>query len=111
MKKLIFLQLCAAVMALGLGLSEPAFAGLNKGNCTFDGKPLYGRVQIVDSFPDVKVKKVDNFADLDVKFVNSFPNDCGEWEIVKSLPDIRVQFVSNFPDVTIKVVNNFPGMN
>lgn len=111
MNKFTALQAFTVVASLGLGFVAPAQAGLNKANCTFDGKPLYGRVQIVSNFPDVKVKRVSNFADLNVKYVHNFPDECGEWEIVKNFPDLKVQFVDNFPDVKIRVVNNFPGMN
>jgi hypothetical protein len=32
-----------------------------------------GEWQIVDSFPDVKVKIVESFADIKIQFVESFP--------------------------------------
>ena len=70
---------------------------------------LYGKIQYVDSFPDVTVKIVDAFADLKVKEVDSFPDEPGEWEIVDSFPDLKVKIVDAFPDYTIEYVDSFPG--
>ena len=78
-------------------------------NCTFNGSPLYGKVKIVESFPDIKVQIVDSFPDLKVKLVNSFPDDCGEWQIVESFPDVKIKIVDSFPDIKIKLVDSFPG--
>ena len=78
-------------------------------NCTFNGFQLYGKVKIVESFPDIKVQIVDSFPDLKVELVNSFPDDCGKWQIVESFPDIKVQIVDSFPDIKIKFVESFPG--
>ena len=73
------------ILALFVLLSLPMLAqskdkkpGLNKENCTFvtkDGKTfnLYGKVKIVESFPDVKVQIVNSFPDIKVKIVESFP--------------------------------------
>ena len=76
----------------------------------FRGKRLFGRVKVVESFPDFKVKVVSSFPDLKVKIVNSFPDDPGEWQFVESSPDIKIQFVESFPDFTIKFVESFPGV-
>ncbi len=84
--------------------------GFDPENCTFDGKPLYGKIQFVESFPDVKVKFVESFGDLKVKFVTSFPDQCGEWQVVNSFPDIKVQIVESFPDIEVEVVESFPGV-
>jgi|GEM_PF-231590 len=78
-------------------------------NCTFNGFPLYGKVKIVESFPDIKVQIVDAFPDLKVKLVNSFPDDCGKWQIVESFPDVKIKIVDSFPDIKIKFVESFPG--
>ena len=78
-------------------------------NCTFNGFPLYGKVKIVESFPDIKVQIVDSFPDLKVRLVNSFPDDCGKWQIVESFPDVKVKIVDSFPDLKIKFVESFPG--
>ena len=88
---------------------------IDKQNCTYvnkDGKtfPLHGKVQIVNSFPDIKVKIVDAFEDIDVKIVDAFPNECGKIQIVNSFPDVKVQIVDAFPDITVKIVDAFPGI-
>ncbi len=97
-----------------VGLCFAGDAVIDKLNCTItkDGKtfPLYGKVQIVNSFPDIKVQIVKNFSDVQVQIVNSFPTDCGKVQIVNSFPDVKVQIVNSFPDVKIEVVNSFPGI-
>lgn len=100
-----------SLMALvsGWSLMATASAASISRDCTLNGVPLYGKVKIVNSFPDFKVKVVDSFPDLKVQQVNSFPNSCGKWKIVNSFPDFKVQFVDSFPDFTIKYVNSFPG--
>jgi hypothetical protein len=65
-------------------------------DCTFNGFPLYGKIQVVDSFPDIKVQIVESFPDIKVKVVESFP-------------DFKIQFVDSFPDIKIKFVESFPG--
>ncbi len=83
---------------------------INEDNCTFNGYKLYGKIQFVDSFPDIKIQIVDSFADLKVKIVESFPDKCGEWQIVDSFPDLKVQIVDSFADLKIKFVESFPGI-
>lgn len=78
-------------------------------NCTFNNFPLHGKIQFVDSFPDITIQIVDSFPDLKVKIVNSFPDDCGEWQIVESFPDVKIKIVDSFPDIKIKFVESFPG--
>lgn len=85
--------------------------GLNKKACTYNNISLYGKVQIVDSFPDIKVKIVDTFPDLKVENVDTFPDECGKWQFVTAFPDFKVQFVDSFPDITIQYVTAFPGVN
>lgn len=72
--------------------------------------PLHGKVQIVESFPDIKVQIVESFADLDVLIVSSFPDDCGKIQIVESFPDVKVQIVESFPDIKVRIVSSFPGI-
>jgi hypothetical protein len=80
-----------------------------------NGKPdkcrLYGKIQWVDSFPDVKVQEVTSFPDIKVQIVSSFPDGAGKWQIVSSFPDYKVQRVSSFPDYKIQYVTSFPGCN
>ena len=79
--------------------------------CSLNGMPLYGKVQFVSSFSDIKIQYVSAFPDLKVQFVNSFPKSCGQWQRVESFPDFKVQIVDSFPNLTIKEVYSFPGMN
>ena len=81
---------------IALSFSVLAETG-NVDNCTFNGIKLYGKVQIVNSFPDIKVKVVNSFADLKVQKVKSFADSCGKWEIVDSFPDIEIKYVNSFP--------------
>lgn len=88
-----------------------AWAGsVDKGGCTFKGKKMYGKVQFVTSFPDIKIQEVSSFPDLKVQKVSSFPDSCGKWQVVTAFPDIKVQVVSSFPDVKVQYVSSFPGV-
>lgn len=78
-------------------------------DCTWKEIKLYGKVQFVESFPDIKIQFVNAFPELKVKYVDAFPDDCGEWQIVESFPDFKVQVVESFPDIKIKIVESFPG--
>lgn len=71
---------------------------------------VYGRIQYVTSFPDVKVRVVKSFGDLRVQVVNAFADEPGEWEIVDSFPDFKVEIVKSLEDFTIEYVNAFPGV-
>jgi hypothetical protein len=84
--------------------------GFNEEDCSFNGIKLYGKIQFVESFPDITIKVVESFPDLKVKIVDSFPNECGEWQIVDSFPDIKIKIVESFPDIEIKFVESFPGV-
>lgn len=79
-------------------------------NCTFAGKKLYGKIEYVTSFPDVKVRVVTALPDLRVKTVSSLATSCGEWREVSSLPDLRVKLVDSFEDLEIEYVTSFPGI-
>ena len=79
--------------------------------CQLKGKNLWGKIQVVTSFPDFKVKKVTSFPDLKVKWVTSFPDSCGKWQKTTSFPDFKIQWVDSFPDFTIQTVTSFPGVN
>ena len=80
-------------------------------SCQFNGIQLHGKVQVVDSFPDLKVQVVTSFPDIKVEQVSSFPDDCGQWQFVDSFPDFKIQYVDSFPDVKVQFVSSFPGMN
>ena len=116
MKKLLPLLL---VLIIGMGAyaqdKDKKVVGIDKKNCTYtnkDGKTfnLYGKVKIVESFPDIKVQIVESFPDIEVKLVESFPNDCCKFKLVESFPDVKVQIVESFPDIKVKIVESFPGI-
>jgi hypothetical protein len=83
---------------------------ISEDECTFNGIQLFGKIQFVDSFPDLTVQVVESFPDLKVKIVSSFPDDCGEWQIVDSFPDVKIKIVESFADIKIKFVESFPGI-
>ena len=82
----------------------------DRSKCTCRDIKLYGKVKMVESFPDLKVKITDSFPDLKVKAVGSLPDDCGEWQFVESFPDFTIKYVESHPDIKIKFVESFPGM-
>ena len=79
-------------------------------NCSWNGIELKGKVQFVESFPDIKIQIVESFPDIKVKMVEAFPDDCGEWQVVESFPDFKIQIVESFPDIKVKLVESFPGL-
>ncbi len=81
-------------------------------SCEFEGKKLYGTIQLVEfaNQADIKVQIVNSFPDLKVQFVESFPDKCGEWQIVEFNGDIKVYITENFPDFKIQPVISFPGL-
>lgn len=114
MKKLLLLLLMLAI-GIGAFAQDKKPVGIDKKNCTYtnkDGKTfnLYGKVKIVESFPDIKVQIVESFPDIEVKLVESFPDDCCKFKLVESFPDVKVQIVNSFPDIKVKIVESFPGI-
>ncbi len=83
---------------------------INTYNCTYKGLQLYGKVKVVESFPDIKVKVVTSFPDLKVQLVESYADACGKWEFVESFPDLKIQFVESLEDIRVEFVNSFPGV-
>ena len=81
------------------------------GDCSFKGIKLYGKVQFVTSYPDIKIQYVTSYPDIKVKEVSSYPDDCGEWQTVTSYPDFKVQVVTSYPDLKVQKVTSYPGMN
>jgi hypothetical protein len=101
------------ILALAAQLTATPMAGrpvVDKASCTFKGHKLYGRIQVVTAFPDVKVQVVDAFPDLRVQKVDAFPDKCGRWQLVTAFPDTKVQMVTAFPDVKVQMVTSFPGV-
>ena len=81
-------------------------------DCKFNGIPLYGRVQVVNSFATFKVRISDNFYDFKVKQVSELPYSCGEWQFVnEGAVDFTIEYVDNFQDFSIKFVDSNPGEN
>lgn len=115
MKKILCFTLFILMAFPMMAQSNDKKPGINKDNCTFvtkDGKTfnLYGKVKIVEHFPDIKVQIVDAFEDLDVKIVENFPDQCGKIKLVEHFPDVKVQIVNSFPDIKVKIVDSFPGV-
>jgi hypothetical protein len=117
MRKLRWVLAVAAIMLSGMALLQPAALARGKGgkgkavrDCTCKGHKLYGRVEVVSAFPDLKVQVVDALPDLKVQMVDAFPTKCGMWQMVDRFPDLKIQFVSAFPDIKIKYVTAFPGL-
>ena len=107
MKSLLY-----ALFALAAaGTAAWVWAGSAVGaDCSCKGKNLFGKVQVVQAFPDLTVQIVTAFPDLKVQVVSAFPDKCGKWQMVDSFPDLTVQFVDAFPDVKIQYVEAFPGL-
>jgi len=107
----LFPALFALCVAGGSAAAHTDKGGpFDKKACSYKGFPLYGDIQVVESFPDIKVQLVESFADIHVETVESFPSSCGKWRFVKSFPDVKIQYVTSFPDIKIKKVTSFPGM-
>lgn len=112
MKRLIAVATSCAVFAVaGVALNAYASGRFDKSSCTFNGHKLYGKIQEVTAFPDVKVQVVTAFPDVKVQKVTAFPDKCGKWQFVTAFPDTKVQFVTAFPDVKVQYVTAFPGAN
>jgi hypothetical protein len=55
--------------------ASPRIAPMGKvaSSCTLGGKKLYGKVKVVDHFPDFTIQYVDHFPDFEIKKVSHFP--------------------------------------
>ncbi|MCG9875142.1 MAG: hypothetical protein MH321_10185 [Leptospiraceae bacterium] len=105
--KTIYLVVWALFLSFQPSLASPK---IDPNSCSFKGHNLYGKIQFVNSFPDLKVQIVNSFPDIKVQMVNSFPSKCGQWQAVNSFPDLKVQIVNSFPDIKVQYVNSFPGI-
>lgn len=65
---------------------------------------VFGRIQVVDHFPDVRVRAVQGIADMEVRVVDALANRQGRWQFVDHFPDFRVQFVQHHADFTVRLV-------
>ena len=107
--------LATAIVAVGAGthaeVSARSTGGIvDKGTCSFRGKKLYGKIQIVSEHADVTVQEVGSFPDLKMRQVAAYADRCGLWQLVDSGADTKIQFVSAFPDVRIQRVVAFAGL-
>ena len=82
---------------------------LKEDECTFNGIQLYGKIQFVESFPDITVQIDESFPELKVKIVESFPDECGEWQIINLFPDIKIKY-ARFAEASARRVESFPGI-
>jgi hypothetical protein len=80
--------------------------------CDFQGHQLKGRVRVVDSFPDfrVKLETDQKKAELHVRRVSSAPEMCGEWQFVDGMADFTIRFVESGEDFKIAWVKSKPGI-
>jgi hypothetical protein len=116
-KFLLFSLLAAVIYGVIISLTNEKLVAktslktkANISDCTFNGFNLYGKVQVVDAFPDIKVQVVDAFPDIKVQKVTAFPEECGKWQFVDAFPDFKIQFVDAFPDIKVQFVDAFPGL-
>jgi hypothetical protein len=110
LKRLIVLLAFVPFLSSGTISTAQGSGGKVGPDCKLKSKPLYGKVKIVEAFPDLKVQVVDAFPDLKVQVVDAFPDKCGKWKMVDAFPDVKIQMVTAFPDLKIKYVNAFPGL-
>jgi hypothetical protein len=96
----------AQAFGVALEACQGAYAAGKPGKCK-----LFGKIQLVKSFGDVKVEIVESFPDIKVQKVTSFADDPGEWEMVEHFPDFKVEVVTSFGDYKIQYVDSFPGCN
>jgi hypothetical protein len=109
-KRLLLLLAFVPFLSSGTMSTAQGAGGKVGPDCRLKGKPLFGKIKIVDAFPDLKVQIVDAFPDLKVQMVDAFPDKCGKWKMVDAFPDVKIQMVTAFPDLKIKYVTAFPGL-
>lgn len=85
MKKILITCLAGVVLCL----SSPGGTKTSLTDCTCKGLQLFGRVQVVDRFPDILVQVVQSFEDLRVQVIEAFPDRCGKWQFVESFPGVK----------------------
>ena len=107
--KIIFISFFSLINLTSVAIAQTEDE-IDEDECTFNSIKLFGKIQFVDSFPDMTVQVVESFPDLKVKIVNSFADECGEWQIVDSFPDVKAKIVESFADIKIKFVESFPGI-
>lgn len=79
-------------------------------DCTFKGKKLLGRVQIVEYGADFKISAVEYGEDLRIQAKSYNDSRCGNWYFVENGGDFKVQFVEYGEDFKIKFVEFGEGL-
>ena len=86
---------------------------IDKKACTItkNGKTykLYGKIQFVENWGDIKIQIVENCPDMKIKFVDNWADGCGKFQVVDNWPELKVQIVNNWGDIKVKIVENWPG--
>ena len=72
-------------------------------NCKCKNIVLFGRVKVVESHADFRVKIVTSLPDLEVKKVDYNPHKCGQWRFVENHPDFTVKLVDFNEDFKIRI--------
>lgn len=72
--------------------------------------PLWGRVRVVTSFPQFRVRVVTHHPDICILRTSRTPESVGQWQFVDAFEDFTIQFVDAFEDFSIQYVDAFPGI-
>lgn len=81
-----------------------------KTNCIYKNKKLYGRIQFVDTFPDIRIRIVTSKPNLRVVKKQSNAIQCGEWQIVNFAPSIRIMIDQKHGEIDVQYVDFSPGV-
>jgi hypothetical protein len=81
-----------------------------KNDCTFNGIPLFGDVEVVKGCADFTVQIVTSLPDIDVDTNCGVPTHCGEWNMVKGCSDFTIQYVNGCADIKVRFVKGLPGL-
>jgi hypothetical protein len=100
----------AVFLLLGLIFIFPILPNPVSKNCMYKGKKLSGRIELVDTFPDIRVRVVKSNPHLRVQKMKANTARCGEWEIVKFPPSLRVMIDQVHGEIDIQYVNFSPGV-
>lgn len=98
----------AAQVVPGQGEVAPGGVVGDHRPCEFRGFRLMGKVRVVHSFPDFRVKLEDQKekAELWVRRVVGTPEVCGEWQMVDGMADFSIAFVDSGEDFKIAWVDD-----
>ena len=96
MRKNSFLIFFLVIVVSGFGQK------INPYTFTYNGKKVYGKVKVVSSNQDFKVKIVNSSEDISIVKTEHSPSNKGEWQFVESGEDIKVKLVSSGEEFTVK---------